>query len=581
MLDYASLKERDVFHETEIEKYVSALALVYDALLEINLTRGIYQTIFRVKDRFEMDEHGTLEGLGTVIKKCIHPEDLDKFVSAFNYKELKKIYSGRYQKSMEYRAKQKNEPYLWNRITFLPGRETEDEVILCYIMDIEKEKCSEMIEKARGDLSWILKDIYIGIIEVDLSDGSALVIQCSIKNDKAGKTLEWNYLMELFISSFIHPEDIEIVKSHFSYKGLKKIEECGQKRMSVEARYSRNGYHYEWVEISVLIPNEHHNKGRAYIMLREAAEQHLLKSIVDRYVYNNCDYFIYLDAKNNSYKMFSRIDSGTPLPPSKSLDYTRELQTFIKQYIVSEDQEMVIREMQLERVLEVLEKQGEHSFSCGLWDPSLGYTRKKFQFIYYDRHNKKVLFSRTDVTQLYYEQKMQQERLKMALERAQRDPLTGLYNQQASDDFITEHLKNSLSGQAALLFLDLDNFKMVNDTLGHMKGNEFLKHVADSIKKHLSPSDLAGRIGGDEFIVLLTGVSSVEEVEEIVKQMCKSVEQITSERVRELKLSCSIGVSLYPQDSVRYRELYRKADEALYRTKRQGKNGYSFYGQEY
>lgn len=110
---------------------------------------------------------------------------------------------------------------------------------------------------------------------------------------------------------------------------------------------------------------------------RENQQEHLLRSIIDLFVYNNCDYFIYLDAKQNRYTMFSGSQSGTPLPPSECLDYESELVKYARSFVVSEDQEKVIREMGLKRVIEQLEKNGLHTIYCGVEDPVRGYTRKR------------------------------------------------------------------------------------------------------------------------------------------------------------------------------------------------------------
>lgn len=99
--------------------------------------------------------------------------------------------------------------------------------------------------------------------------------------------------------------------------------------------------------------------------------------------------------------MFGCNNSGTPLPPAVCDDYATELVKYAQDFVAPEDVEMTIREMQLDRVIEQLEKHEEHSFNVGVMDPVKGYTYKRLQYIYYDRPNKMILLTRTDITDVY------------------------------------------------------------------------------------------------------------------------------------------------------------------------------------
>ena len=179
-------------------------------------------------------------------------------------------------------------------------------------------------------------------------------------------------------------------------------------------------------------------------------QENLLKSIINLYVYNNCDYFIYLDAKRNRYTMFSGNPSGTPLPPSECLDYTTEVTKYANDYVVPEDRELVIREMQLERIIEQLEKHGRHVLYCGIEDPIRGYTRKQLEYRYYDRDEQMVLLSRTDLTDIYMEQQRQQKALQEALEIAEEaNRAKSLFFSNMSHDIRTP--MNAIVGFATLL----------------------------------------------------------------------------------------------------------------------------------
>jgi diguanylate cyclase (GGDEF)-like protein len=231
--------------------------------------------------------------------------------------------------------------------------------------------------------------------------------------------------------------------------------------------------------------------------------------------------------------------------------------------------------MRIERVLEQLGAHGMHAFYCGILDPVRGYTRKRLEYRYYDQPSGMILLSRSDVTAIYREQQEHQSALKAALLRAQTDPLTGLLNYQGT----LEHSADPLArhdGGAAFFFIDLDNFKVVNDTLGHSAGDELLRRVADILRRETCPGAVVGRVGGDEFVALLPGLTSVEAVTEQAQRLCDAIARLTDRDFSGLPISCSIGIALAPEEGTDYASLAYKADMRAYKAKFGGKNGYAF-----
>ncbi|MFY9268634.1 MAG: EAL domain-containing protein, partial [Candidatus Manganitrophaceae bacterium] len=187
------------------------------------------------------------------------------------------------------------------------------------------------------------------------------------------------------------------------------------------------------------------------------------------------------------------------------------------------------------------------------------------------------------------ERKRSEERLQYL---AHHDSLTGLLNR----TFFIEHLQMALKSAArqsriaAVLFLDLDRFKLVNDTLGHATGDLLLKAVAerltsclrrgDAVARMLDQSDTVARLGGDEFTLLLTGIEQAENVPHIAQRILKMFSTPFFIEGHELFLTPSIGISLYPNDGDNAEKLLRNADAALYRAKEQGRNHFQFYTSE-
>ena len=123
----------------------------------------------------------------------------------------------------------------------------------------------------------------------------------------------------------------------------------------------------------------------------------------------------------------------------------------------------------------------------------------------------------------------------------------------------------------------MDNFKAVNDTLGHMFGDEVLRHVASEIRRKVRTSDIVGRVGGDEFIVFLRNIRSLDAISKKAGEICAAFKSKYSEAIPHGGISCSVGIALYPGDGACYEDLMYKADQALYAAKEKGKNCFAFY----
>ena len=165
--------------------------------------------------------------------------------------------------------------------------------------------------------------------------------------------------------------------------------------------------------------------------------------------------------------------------------------------------------------------------------------------------------------------------------RAENDLLTGLYNKITSERLINEFIENEGSTRRHALFvLDIDYFKGINDELGHFYGDKALIEVANGIDHHLRATDIKGRIGGDEFIILLKNIQSDDDVFQKANEICNLFKNIKIEKIPILKISGSIGISIYPDHAETYAELFIKADKAMYHSKELGKDRYSIYSSD-
>lgn len=157
--------------------------------------------------------------------------------------------------------------------------------------------------------------------------------------------------------------------------------------------------------------------------------------------------------------------------------------------------------------------------------------------------------------------------------RAETDDLTGLLNRKGLFDRINAYLGNEgIGGKHALLFIDLDDFKHVNDIFGHPMGDRILGDVARTLNGSFRQSDIIGRCGGDEFIVLLKDIERAEDVTKRVEKMSESFPLCYSVGDEEVRIGCSVGAALYGENGTSVKELYREADAAMYRAK-EGESG--------
>ena len=160
---------------------------------------------------------------------------------------------------------------------------------------------------------------------------------------------------------------------------------------------------------------------------------------------------------------------------------------------------------------------------------------------------------------------------------ARKDPLTNLWNRKYLEEDVTRYLEG-MSSDGVFVMLDIDNFKKINDSFGHIAGDSLLTTFARILQNRIGPRDLCARIGGDEFVVFLKGDYSAEEI----KEYCQELLEIAADELKDAldnktNVSVSIGVSTAPFDGSDFDTLFSKADKALYFVKQNGKNSFHLF----
>lgn len=158
---------------------------------------------------------------------------------------------------------------------------------------------------------------------------------------------------------------------------------------------------------------------------------------------------------------------------------------------------------------------------------------------------------------------------------AKRDPLTGLRNRQGIPELVNARLRERHEG--IFFIMDMDNFKRVNDTYGHIEGDRMLTRFARGLKRAVDAQDIVARLGGDEFVVFSPGHFDKYEVKAKAQRLIRQVERDLAAPGKLIQVTVSMGIASAPRDGVTYEALYGKADQALYSVKNDGKNGYRFF----
>ncbi len=165
---------------------------------------------------------------------------------------------------------------------------------------------------------------------------------------------------------------------------------------------------------------------------------------------------------------------------------------------------------------------------------------------------------------------------------AQHDGLTRLPNRILGNELLTEAMRVAAEEKnlVAMLFVDLDNFKDVNDSLGHSAGDDFLVQVAQRLRESVRQTDIVCRQGGDEFLIGLTGLQHPDAVAKVSQDILQKMQAPFQLRGLEVLASCSIGIALYPQHGNSFDELMRHADLAMYHAKEAGRNTFRFFSED-
>lgn len=553
-------------------KYSTFFYELYDECFEIDLETYKIVTIFSRKNKyafinensFVFDEKDT----------HVYPEDRDIFNSLFNKERLKKLEKNSQSEKVDIRIKNINNGYSWVRLKALVTTFAGRKKLVLYLYDIEDEKKLEEVTQEKEDIVNALVDVDSAILDINLENEKIKILKYSEelkKNIKIDTTLF--QLKNRLITSYTQSKDINELEAFFSLDNLKLLAKEKVDK-SIELKMKDDFEEYKWIRISNLSLSGTSN--RIFILMKNINENHLSQNIIEKFVYNNCDYLLYVDFKNNRYIKISGDDTDKTILNREGNNYIEKMQFYIDKYVIPEDKERMKKIFRAENIFEALEKKGSIDFTTAIIDDNGNYRRKYVVFQYYDRENQIVLVQRKDITNTYLSMKEQSEKLEKAEKESITDYLTNIYNRKGCELKIKEHISQKIADEkSAFLLLDLDNFKKLNDTFGHKVGDEVLQKIAKILKSNFRISDIVGRLGGDEFVVFMTNIKDNFSLVQKLKKLLENLKLEYEIGDKKIEITASIGVVYIDEDDFSFENLYLKADTALYNVKKNGKN--SFY----
>ncbi len=385
---------------------------------------------------------------------------------------------------------------------------------------------------------------------------NGLTDQLFVHFDRLASQMEnkW-YAPQALIDTFTNELSFKVSKSekecHFNQYFLKNIYETGIEREDFQLWFYLNIPELKWYNIrleridcdSMLITGKN--------MYDEINKRSMHKSLKKSF-----DYILCLDTKTENYIV--SYDQNHSRMPIEEYNYPERIVRFVEKYVIDMDKEQLLQSLRLEHVKKMLEKDEDYAVYMTVCDADNILSYKRLLFSYFDETKQRILISRIDISNIV--QRYEKQILKIKKENFI-DILTGVHNR----NYYETNIKNAvISGGIAMI--DLDDFKLCNDTYGHKIGDIALVHLANIIKQHIGSSGELIRYGGDEFLLIVRQTSE-EAFESMLKKIQKQVYNEQIPGFESLKLSVSIGGVMAANSSVE--EAVIKADKMMYIAKNQ------------
>lgn len=271
----------------------------------------------------------------------------------------------------------------------------------------------------------------------------------------------------------------------------------------------------------------------------------------------------------------SKLIQKLELPETAT--FTECIEKIIQLFVKEEYRELYRKSFDRDHLLKCFQS-GENNFTMEFEE------RADLIHYYWTRVNVCIYYSDAAkaVKIISYVKNIQKEKEKEInlLNEATTDYLTGIYNKRATEKLCMKILEETKDQELmhALMIIDIDYFKKINDMIGHGGGDACLRTLADFLKKQFTSKDIVGRIGGDEFLILMTECSDQNVAKEKARELTQKVKEISFPDYPDITISFSVGIAIYPRHADHYIDLFNLADAALYEVKKHGRDNSHLWG---
>lgn len=542
-----------------------------EELYEVDSVSLTVHTIFSKKNKYCKIEDG--ENILCAIKEQVHPDYIDLFNSMFTPTALQEIINEKHSRQVECKIKTISDEYCWADAKVLPATIAGDVKLLLCIHDISDKKRVFDLTNEKNEILDAFYNVYSSIVEINFCTEQAYFLKSNIK-ELDQKILSIEQFYRAIIERFNITAEKDAIKHFLNIDNLKSIvEKQDNYTFDFPAREDKKTLKWKSIEALCLPKNE----DKIYLTFCDVDEKHLMNSILKHFVFSDSDYLYYVDLKNNSFLNFCKDDENLLLPPQHGDDYVKAMTDYNKKYIALDEQDKIIRFMTPDYMKKRLQIEDSYTIEAGMIDDNGNYSRKQVTIQSYDRENQTLFIIRKDITKEYFRQQEQQQTLTIAQKMANTDSLTKLYNRKGACAEIEKRLLNIKDEIDAFIIIDLDNFKAVNDCLGHSQGDYLLQKVSKTMVDNFRKTDIVARLGGDEFIIYMKDIKSRKTVVNAIEKLLSKLQLKYRWKNGNIQISASVGIALVPFDGIRFQDLYINSDKALYNSKCQGKNRYSFF----
>lgn len=558
-------------------KYQTILQLVDGIIIEADMDTGLYQLVYDNDGSFPAFRKGKKlnDMLFELLNTVVHPED--KRVATEHLLSFQKDFfeQGLRRLSKRYRVRSSPlEEYFWVEGTTLritTGSPNERKAICVW----------QKLRDYHGRTAAAAADQQSNVAAMHMLPGVAL--RCrndrwrTIEQGQENLTRLLGYSVEELERDYqnrmvelILPEDREVVNSH-----LKKEQERGN-RIDIEYRMRHKDGSVVWVLEKNRIVKESDGIEHLYRILLDNTsikkEIEELQLLVDRYhlLFSHAnEMFFEWDLQTDEVSFTNNFQ--------KTFGYAVDDKNF-SQYVAANDGFVYQEDLPLlQKLIEQVRggKSGADQ-ELRIMKADGSYLWCRLRMIGQQHENGSMVSLLGTITDINSDKLILQD----LQHQSERDALTELYNREAATKLIEMYLQSRCENEkGALLVLDIDNFKKVNDQYGHTAGDTILISSGDTIRGLFRADDIVARLGGDEFMVLLKNISDKQAVVRCAEKIVSSFQENVASQVPDCHISCSIGAAILPADGDQFDKLFVNADKALLSAKENGKNQVAFFSE--